>query len=88
MSLFSLGFTYFRTRLLLLMSAVAIALGVAVLFTVLAVMNGFLAELEGTIRSLSGDAVIETTRTMDPTGHDLEEYRKLLLSVDGVEEIK
>ncbi len=84
MSLLGLGVQYFRSRLLLLLSAVAIALGVAVLFAVLAVMNGFLAELESAIRSLSGDAVIETSRTKDFKSHSLEDFQGWLDDVDGI----
>ncbi|MBC8406476.1 MAG: ABC transporter permease [Planctomycetes bacterium] len=88
MSLLGLGIQYFRTRLLLLMSAVAIALGVAVLFTVLAVMNGFLAELETAIRDLSGDAVIETARTQNFEQHTLQDFEGWLADVDGIETLE
>lgn len=84
MSLVGLGIQYFRTRLLLVLSAVAIALGVAVLFAVLAVMNGFLAELESAIRSLSGDAVVEISRTKDYQQRKLEDFQGWLEDVDGV----
>lgn len=88
MSLVSLGVRYFRTRLLLVLSAVAIALGVAVLFAVLAVMNGFLAELETAIRDLSGDAVVETIRTKNYRDHTLEDFEAWLGEVDGIERLE
>lgn len=88
MSLLHLGLAYFGRRPLLIFSAVAIALGVAVLFAVLAVMNGFLAELEASIRRLSGDAVVETARLRDGDRRPWQEYRERLADVDGVERIE
>jgi lipoprotein-releasing system permease protein len=88
MSLVSLGIQYFRTRLLLVLSAVAIALGVAVLFAVLAVMNGFLAELESAIRDLSGDAVVETSRTKDFRDREVSDFTGWLEDVDGIAQLE
>ena len=45
---------------------VAIALGVGILYTVLAVFNGFLQEFEGGIRAFSGDVAIELGPGADP----------------------
>ncbi|MAW59911.1 MAG: hypothetical protein CMJ94_03630 [Planctomycetes bacterium] len=84
MTLASLGLAYFRRRPLLIFSAVAIALGVAVLFAVLAVMNGFLAELQASIRSISGDAVIEAARARGGEYRPFEAYEEAVDEVDGI----
>ena len=76
MTLASLGLAYFRRRPLLIFSAVAIALGVAVLFAVLAVMNGFLAELQSSIRTISGDAAIDISRSRGGEFRPLEAYEE------------
>lgn len=88
MTLANLGLAYFRRRPLLVFSAVAIALGVAVLFAVLAVMNGFLAELQTSIRSISGDAVIETVRLRGGESRPLRDYEEVLSDIDGLESIE
>ncbi len=88
MTLLSLGLTYFRRRPLLLFSSVAIGLGVAVLFTVLAVMNGFLVELEKSIRSFSGDAVIENRYLPSREPFRFADYQAALAQVDGVQRLE
>lgn len=88
MTLSSLGIAYFRRRPLLIFSAVAIALGVAVLFAVLAVMNGFLAELQSSIRSLSGDAVIEAARVRGGEVRDFRSYQRAVADVDGIDRLE
>ncbi|MCX8229796.1 MAG: ABC transporter permease [Planctomycetota bacterium] len=88
MKLFPLAWGYLRTRALLLLSAVAIALGVAVLFTVLAVMNGFLQELEQSVRTESGDAIIEPLPPRYGGGHSLEDYKIALADVPGLQSLE
>jgi len=88
MNLATLGFAYFRGRPLLILSAVAIALGVAVLFAVLAVMNGFLAELQKSIREVSGDAVIVTRHVRDANERSLSDYQAVLDQVEGVADMQ
>lgn len=65
MSLLPLGWAYFRRRMILVCAALAIALGVAILYTVLAVFNGFLQEFERGIRSFSGDVAVEVGARAD-----------------------
>ncbi|MHC4380769.1 MAG: hypothetical protein ACYSU1_06745, partial [Planctomycetota bacterium] len=62
MSLLRLGWAYFTHRLILPVAAVGISLGVAVLFAVLAVFQGFLIEFEGNLRGFSGDVVVDVPR--------------------------
>ncbi|MDA0668196.1 MAG: ABC transporter permease [Planctomycetota bacterium] len=81
MSLLRLGWAYFSQRLILPVAALGIALGVAVLFTVLAVFQGFLEEFEGSIRNFSGDVVVEVPRLVDQTS---EQYAALLEQVPDV----
>lgn len=88
MTLAPLGLAYFRRRPLLIFSAVAIALGVAVLFAVLAVMNGFLAELQSSIRTISGDAVIEASRVRGGSYRPYEMYEEALSDVEGIRELE
>jgi len=83
-SLLALAVSWFRRRLLLSMSALAIALGVAVMFAVLAVMNGFLYEFERTIREFAGDVVVRPLRTGDRTARPLEDYLAALEGIEGV----
>ena len=59
MSLLPLGWAYFRQRMILVCAAFAIALGIAILYTVLAVFNGFLTAFEDGIRAFSGDVAVE-----------------------------
>lgn len=88
MTLAPLGLAYFRRRPLLIFSAVAIALGVAVLFAVLAVMNGFLAELQSSIRSISGDAVIEASRVRGGNYRPYEAYQDAIRGVQGIDRLE
>lgn len=84
MNLLRLGWAYFTHRLILPVAAIGITLGVAVLFTVLAVFQGFLVELETSIRVFSGDVVVDVPR-LAPQNE--KEYRKWLLEVEGVESV-
>ena len=81
MSLLRLGWAYFTQRLILPVAALGIALGVAVLFTALAVFQGFLEEFEGSIRNFSGDVVIDVPRLVD---HSDTQYADWINQVDGV----
>ncbi|MBL7008247.1 MAG: ABC transporter permease [Planctomycetes bacterium] len=85
MSLLHLAWCYFRSRALLAMSALAIALGVAVLFAVLAVVNGFLAQVESTIRDFSGDAVVAAIPERLAPEAELQDYLDALEAVEGLE---
>ncbi len=84
MSLVHLAWSYFRSRALLSMSAVAIALGVAVMFAVLAVINGFLAQVERTLRDFSGDLTVAALPERLAGRDELEDYLAALDGVDGV----
>lgn len=77
MSLAALAWAYFRRRALLTLSALGIALGVAVLFAMLAVVNGFLAEFERTLRSFTGDVVVRPARGSESS---LAEYERAAAS--------
>lgn len=88
MTLANLGLAYFRRRPLLIFSAVAIALGVAVLFAVLAVMNGFLAELQSSIRTISGDAVIDVSRARGGEFRSQQAYEEAIANVDGIDKME
>lgn len=81
MNLLPLAWTYFRSRALLAMSALAIALGVAVLFTVLAVFNGFLSQVESTLRAFSGDVVVNPLPAGAAPGRGLADYHSALASL-------
>ncbi|TAH35534.1 MAG: ABC transporter permease [Planctomycetota bacterium] len=84
MSLLHLAWTYFRRRALLTLSALGIALGVALVFTTLAVVNGFLSELERTLREFSGDVVVRPLE-IGPLAAGRAEYMRALEAVDGLE---
>ncbi len=81
MNLLRLAWAYFSHRLILPVAALSIALGVAVLFTVLAVFQGFLVEFEGNIRNFSGDVVVEVPRLVAQTE---AQYKEWLEEVEGV----
>jgi len=81
MNLLRLGWAYFTHRLILPVAAIGITLGVAVLFTVLAVFQGFLVEFETSIRGFSGDVVVNVPRLVPEEEAD---YRDWLMEVDGV----
>ena len=82
MSLIYLAWQYARSRALLWMSAVAIALGVAVLFTVQAVVNGYLEQVETSLRDFVGDAAIEAPAD---GGSNAEILAPLLTACEQVE---
>ncbi len=86
MSLFRLASAYLRSRILLGMSALAIALGVAVLFAVRGVMDGYSDEVERSLRAVVGDAVVlAPTRHRDsPSPASLARYRAALASLPGL----
>ncbi|MDA1261191.1 MAG: ABC transporter permease [Planctomycetota bacterium] len=71
MSLLRLGWVWCRRRLILVCAALGIALGVAVLFTVLAVFQGFVHELETSIKVVSGDLTLQIPRRSEARA---EEY--------------
>ena len=85
MSLLRLGWAYFTHRLILPVAAIGIALGVAVLFAVLAVFQGFLLEFEGNLRSFSGDVVVDIPRLAPQTE---QQYAQWLQEVPGVEQAR
>jgi len=64
------------------MASLGIALGIGVLFTVFAVFNGFLHEMESSIRNVSGDVNVEVPRESPQTE---EQYRKWFTQIEGVE---
>jgi len=84
MSLIHYAWSFARRRALLALSAVAIALGVAVLFTVLAVLNGFLAQFEGTMRDFSGDLTVRPLPSAWGGSQEIETYFDSIHSVQGV----
>lgn len=81
MNLLRLGWAYFTHRLILPVAAMGITLGVAVLFTVLAVFQGFLEEFESSIRGFSGDVMVDVHRFVPESE---EVYRDWLMEVEGV----
>ena len=87
MSLASLAWTYLRSRALLALSAIAIALGVGVLFAVLGVLNGFLSQFESTLREFAGDAVVQPFGGREGDA-GLQRYREVLGEVDGIASIE
>lgn len=82
MSLLRLGWEWLRRRLILWCAAGGIALGVAVLFTVLAVFQGFVAKLETSIQEASGDVTLEILRH---TETPLEAFERALATVPEAE---
>lgn len=81
MSLLRLGFVWLRQRLILWCAAGGIALGIAVLYTVLAVFQGFVHELESSIKLASGDVTCDIVRHAAASQQD---YERVLTSVPGV----
>jgi lipoprotein-releasing system permease protein len=81
MSLLHLGWEWLRRRLILASAAGGIALGVGVLFTVLAVFQGFVAELESSIKKTSGDVTLEILRG---TRTGQEEFTRALAGMPEV----
>ena len=88
MSLLHYAWSFARRRALLALSAVAIALGVAVLFTVLAVLNGFLAEFEGTMRSFAGDLTVRPLPISWGGPGEFQPYVDSIESVPGVAKVE
>ncbi len=88
MSLLRLAWTYFRSRPLLSLSAMAIALGVCVMFSVLAVINGFLSQVEVTLREFSGDLVVRALPERLAPRIQLDDYLEALEPVEGVERLE
>lgn len=81
MSLLRLGWEWLRQRLILWCAAGGIALGIAVLFTVLAVFQGFVAKLESSIKESSGDVTCDILRhTTTPRA----EFERVIASMPGV----
>lgn len=84
MSLLRLGWEWCRRRWILACAALGIALGVGVLFTVLAVFQGFVHELERSIKTVSGDLTLQVPRRAEA---DVEAYLaplRALPEVDGL----
>ena len=84
MSLLSLGWAYFRHRVILICAALAIALGIGILYTVLAVFNGFLTAFEDGLRAFSGDVSVQ----LRGAAADDPEVLQALLEVDGVDRVE
>lgn len=81
MSLLHLGWQWFRRRPVLIAAAGGLALGVAVLFTVLAVFNGFLGALQSSIRDFAGDVVVQVPKRSE---RPLADYLEPVRAVPGV----
>ena len=84
MSLLRLGWEWCRRRWILICAAIGIALGVGVLFTVLAVFQGFVAELESSIKSVSGDLSLQIPRRAQA---EADAYVVPLLTLAEVERV-
>lgn len=84
MSLLRLGWEWCRRRLILVCAALGIALGVGVLFTVLAVFQGFVSALESSIKSVSGDVTLQVPRR---TQAPAEDYLAALRALPEVERL-
>jgi lipoprotein-releasing system permease protein len=69
-SLLRLGWEWCRRRLILVCAALGIALGVGVLFTVLAVFQGFVGALESSIKSVGGDLALQVPRGATAAAED------------------
>ena len=65
--------------LVAVISLVAVALGVAALIAVMSVMNGFRAELFGSINALNGDAVVQGY------GGQLADWQPLLEDIENID---
>ena len=83
MSLARLHLADLLSRPLLGLSAFAIALGVGVVFTVVSILDGFLAEFEKTVRSFSGDVVVQSRST-----GGWNDYESALQGVEGLASAK
>ncbi|HBF22367.1 MAG TPA: hypothetical protein DDW23_01005 [Planctomycetes bacterium] len=83
MSLLRLHLADLCSRPLLILSALAISLGVGVVFTVTSILDGFLAEFEHSVRSFSGDVVAQPR-----SGGDWEKYKTAILGIDEVASAK
>lgn len=62
MSLLRLGWVWFRRRVILVCAALGIALGIGVLFTVLAVFQGYVHALETSIQAVGGHVTLQVPR--------------------------
>lgn len=79
-----LAWAYFRRRIILVTAALGIMLGVAVLVTVLGVFQGFLLEFQSSIRSFSGDMVVQVPRFAE----EADRLEELLLAQPEVLEAR
>jgi len=87
MTLVPLAGRYARSRPLLAMSALAISLGVGVLYTVQAVVHGYLLEVETTLRDFSGDVVVHAASPRLTDNH-LQRHVNALLEVEEASTIE
>jgi lipoprotein-releasing system permease protein len=83
-SLLRLGWEWCRRRLILVCAALGIALGVGVLFTVLAVFQGFVYELETSIKAVSGDLTLQIPRRSESGAEAYLAPLRALPEVSGV----
>ncbi|MCU0724243.1 MAG: ABC transporter permease [Planctomycetes bacterium] len=74
-----LSLRYFRSRLIHFVPVVCMTLGVMALIVILAVMDGFQAQLRATLRGTLSDLIIRVNYESD-----FEKWKEILYSVEGV----
>ena len=76
---FFLSLRYFRSRLINIIPVVCMTLGVAALIIIMAVMDGFQAQLRATLKGTLSHLIIKVNYESD-----FSRWEKLLLNIDGV----
>ena len=77
-----LSFRYFRSRPINLIPVVCMMLGVMAIIVILAIMNGFQAQLKTTLRGTLSDLIITVYYDSD-----FEKWEKVLLETEGVKAV-
>lgn len=77
-----LSFRYFRSRPINIIPVICMMLGVMALIVILAVMDGFQAQLRATLRGTLSDLIITVNYDSD-----YEKWEELLLNTEGVEAV-
>jgi lipoprotein-releasing system permease protein len=77
-----LSFRYFRCRPINIIPVMCMMLGVMALIVILAVMDGFQAQLRATLRGTLSDLIIQVNYESD-----FEKWEELLLNTEGVEAV-
>jgi len=77
-----LSFRYFRSRPINLIPVVCMMLGVMALIVILAIMNGFQAQLKSTLRGTLSDLIVTVFYDSD-----FERWEKVLMETEGVKAV-